>query len=54
MIAAGVNPRVVQQRLGHAHVSVTLGLYTHVLPGHDQDAADVLANAIDARSVTNP
>ncbi len=30
MIAAGVNPRVVQQRLGHAHVSVTLGLYTHV------------------------
>jgi hypothetical protein len=35
-------------------LSVTLGLYTHVLPGHDQDAAELLANTIDARSVTNP
>jgi len=47
MVAAGVNPRVVQQRLGHAHVSVTLGLYTHVLPGHDQEAVDLLAGTID-------
>jgi hypothetical protein len=37
MIAAGVNPRVVQQRLGHAHV----------LPGHDEAAAVVLAEAIN-------
>jgi len=38
MIASGINPKVVQQRLGHAHVSVTLGLYTHVLPAHDREA----------------
>jgi integrase len=48
LIASGINPRVVQQRLGHAHVSVTLGLYTHVLPAHDRAAADTLAAAIDA------
>jgi len=54
MIAAGVNPGVVQQRLGHAHVSVTLGLYTHVLPGHDEDAVALLARTIDESSVTNP
>ncbi len=48
LIGAGVNPRVVQQRLGHAHVSVTLGLYTHVMPAHDRQAADLLATAIDS------
>ena len=46
LIASGVDPRVVQQRLGHADVSVTLGLYTHVLPGHDVAAAEALGRAI--------
>jgi integrase len=46
LISSGVNPRVVQQRLGHAHVSITLGLYTAVLPAHDQDAALALASAV--------
>jgi len=36
----------VQQRLGHADVSVTLGLYSHVMPGHDHDAAEALAKAV--------
>ena len=39
---AGVNPKVVQQRLGHADVSITLNTYTHVLPEMDMDAADKL------------
>ena len=30
LIAQGVSPKVVQQRLGHAHVSITLGIYSHV------------------------
>jgi integrase len=50
LIASGVNPRVVQQRLGHAHVSITLGLYTAVLPAHDREAAEVLATAVRDRS----
>lgn len=53
LIASGVNPRVVQQRLGHAHVSVTLGLYTHVLPAHDRSAVEALAEAVDRPAVTN-
>jgi len=32
MMGAGVSPKVVQQRLGHANVSVTLGIYSHVMP----------------------
>lgn len=49
MISSGVNPRVVQQRLGHANVSITLALYTHVLPGHDRAAADAFAQALAVR-----
>ena len=51
LIASGVNPRVVQQRLGHTHVSVTLALYTAVLPAHDRNAAEIVG-AIASRSAT--
>ena len=46
MIAAGVNPKVVQQRLGHADVSITLNTYTHVLPSMDKEAAQKLDNIL--------
>ena len=44
LIQAGVNPRVVQQRLGHSDVNITLNTYTHVLPDMDMDAAEKLDN----------
>jgi len=47
MIASGVSPKVVTHRLGHAQVSITLQLYAHVLPAHDQQAADQFAAALD-------
>jgi integrase len=34
----GKNPKVVSERLGHASVTLTLDLYSHVLPTM-QDAA---------------
>lgn len=43
--AAGVHPRVVQERLGHTNVQTTLMLYTHVLPTL-QDAAAASMDAI--------
>ncbi len=33
LLKAGVHPKVVQERLGHATISVTLDTYSHVLPG---------------------
>ena len=45
-----MNPRVVQERLGHGHVSVTLGLYSHVMPGGDRAAAELFAQAIDGEA----
>lgn len=46
LLAAGVQPHVVQRRLGHAHVSITLGLYAHVLPHQDEEAAEAMAKVM--------
>ena len=46
LIQAGVNPKVVQQRLGHSDVNITLNTYTHVLPEMDMEAAEKLDNII--------
>jgi len=43
MLSAGVPAHVVQRRLGHSKVEMTLGIYAHVLPSMQQDAADRLA-----------
>jgi len=39
LLSAGVHPKVVQERLGHAQISVTLDTYSHVLPGMQREAA---------------
>lgn len=39
MLASGVHPKVASERLGHSKVGITLDLYSHVLPGMQEDAA---------------
>ena len=39
MLGWGIHPKVVQERLGHAHISHTLGIYSHVLPTIQGEAA---------------
>ncbi len=39
LLAAGVHPKVASERAGHASVGITLDLYSHVLPGLQEDAA---------------
>ncbi len=39
MLAVGTNPKVVQETLGHANVSVTLDTYSHLLPNMQDEAA---------------
>jgi integrase len=39
MLSQGVHPKIVQERLGHANISMTLDTYSHVLPGLQQAAA---------------
>lgn len=39
LLLAGLNPKVVSERLGHASVSITLDVYSHVLPSLQEEAA---------------
>jgi len=39
LLAEGVHPKVVQERLGHSQISVTLDTYSHVLPTRQAEAA---------------
>lgn len=43
MLAAGIHPKIVSERLGHASVGITLDRYSHVLPGLQAAAAAQLA-----------
>ena len=46
MLASGVHPKVASERLGHSKVGITLDLYSHVLPGMQEDAASRLDDAL--------
>lgn len=41
LLAAGIHPKIVQERLGHAKVSTTLDTYSHLIPGMQQVAVDI-------------
>ena len=43
-LRAGVPAHVVQRRLGHSHVSITLSLYAHASVADDTDAAEKVAS----------
>jgi integrase len=42
LLSEGVHPKVVQERLGHADIAMTINLYSHVSPDMQRDAADRL------------
>ena len=43
LLAANVHPKVVQERLGHSSISITLDIYSHLMPNMQGEAA----NAVD-------
>jgi integrase len=45
-LVAGVHPKVVQERLGHSNVTITLDTYSHVLQGLQEDAAAKVADLV--------
>ena len=47
LLAAGQNPRLVSERLGHASVGFTLDVYGHVMDGQQADAAAAVAALVD-------
>ena len=48
LLANGVHPKVASERLGHSKVGITLDLYSHVIPGMQEDAAAMVDRALSA------
>lgn len=46
LLQAGINPKVVSERLGHSTIVLTLDVYSHVLPNMQQDASEKLERII--------
>lgn len=40
MLKQGIHPKIVQERLGHSSIQITLDTYSHVAPGLQQAAAE--------------
>jgi len=51
LLKKGVHPKVVQERLGHATISITLDTYSHVIPSLQAEAANLFADAMNAMVV---
>ena len=47
---AGIQPKVVSERLGHATVSITLDTYSHAIPAMQEEAAALIAGLVFADS----
>jgi integrase len=39
LLRSGVSPKVISERLGHSKVGFTLDVYSHLLPGMQEEAA---------------
>jgi integrase len=50
LLAKGVHPKIVQERLGHSDISMTLNRYSHVTPDMQRHAADLLEEAFSSAS----
>lgn len=46
-LKAGIHPKVVSERLGHAAIAITLDTYSHAVPALESEAAARVANLID-------
>lgn len=49
MLKQGIHPKVVQERLGHSSIQITLDTYSHVAPGLQEAAAKRFDDAFTVR-----
>jgi integrase len=48
-LRAGIHPKVVSERLGHATIAITLDTYSHAIPAMQEEAAVLIAGLVFAR-----
>ncbi|HEU0002638.1 MAG TPA: tyrosine-type recombinase/integrase [Ktedonobacteraceae bacterium] len=40
LMAAGMHPKMVQERMGHSTIAMTMDIYSHMLPSMQQEVAE--------------
>jgi integrase len=53
MLQQEINPKVVQERLGHSDISLTLNTYSHVLPSMQEEAAQKMDDLFTLTEVSD-
>ena len=53
MLKQGIHPKVVQERLGHSSITMTLDIYSHVAPGLQEAAAKRFDDIVSSKVVVN-
>jgi integrase len=48
LLASNLHPKIVQERLGHRSIGITLDTYSHVMPNMQGDAAGTVDAAFRA------
>jgi integrase len=48
LLAANIHPKVVQERLGHSGIGITMDLYSHLMPNMQTEAAAAVDGAMRA------
>jgi len=51
-LQAGIHPKVISERLGHATVAITLDTYSHAIPAMQEEAAAKIAGLVFESRVT--
>lgn len=50
ILLAGIHPKIVQERLGHGDISISMNTYSHLLPGLQADAAAKMGSMIPRKN----
>jgi integrase len=50
MIAAGVNAKALSTYMGHSTITMTLDRYRHLMPGNEDEAAEMLERYLEGRA----
>src|SRR5690625_1037190 len=46
MVSKGINFKIIQERLGHSNISITLDTYSHIEPEKHKESTDVFNNLV--------
>ena len=50
----GASPKVISERLGHSSIAITIDIYSHIIPGLQEEAVFRFEDGLKTRVNTKP